>query len=235
LFLGQMEQDVVAFFQAFLQPGNVVLDLGANVGVFTLLGAKYVGRSGQVHAFEPTPGTFAQLRANVELNNCACVRLNQLAVADKPAKSTFFVYAQCGMNSMRRQEWVGAPIEEITVDAVSVDDYVDVHGLNRVDLIKIDVEGAELMVLDGASRVLTGPNAPVLICEFTNKTTSGFGYRAAAIRERLESLGYRLYRWNCKERRLVSEPVARNYEIYANLVCMKPTHPQHALAANIHQ
>ena len=221
LYLGQIEHDVVKFLAWYLKPGMVVMDLGANIGIHSLLSAKYVGEHGAVHAFEPTPRTFEQLRANVELNGFTCVQLNQLAVADKSGTSTFYLYSQCGMNSMRRQDWVGKPLEQIVVETVSLDEYVQAKNLQRVDLLKIDVEGAELLVLKGARSLLCRQNPPVVVCEFTNKTTRNFGYQAISLRNFLESLGYHLSRWNSESGCLVPEPRSSNYKIYANLVCIK--------------
>jgi len=221
LYLGQIEDDVVEFLKWYLRPGMVAMDIGANIGIYSLLIAKYVGASGSVHAFEPTPRTFEQLCANYELNGFTCVQLNQLAVADKSGTSTFYLYNQCGMNSMRRQDWVGKPLEQIVVETISLDEYVLAKNLQRVDLLKIDVEGAELTVFKGARSLLCSLNPPVVVCEFADKTTRNFGYQTASLRDYLESLGYQLFRWNSESGRLVPEPIRPNYEIYANLVCIK--------------
>lgn len=221
LYLGQFEQETIDFFSHHLRPGMIVFDVGANIGVYSLLSADYVGKRGAVHSFEPTPNTFAQLQVNVKLNGFACIHLNQLAVAEQSGTSNLFLYKQNAMNSLSRQDWVGTPLGQVAVETISLDEYIDAEGLDTVNLLKLDVEGAELGVLKGARRLLSGPNPPVVVCEFADKTTSNFGYRAADLRDYLAGFGYQFFRWNSKSRSLVPETLRSSYEIYANLVCIR--------------
>ena len=220
LYLGQHECDVVDFFSHYLQPGMTVFDVGANIGVYSLVSAKRVGATGAVHCFEPTPTTFAQLKNNVALNGLSCVRVNQLAVCDRSGVSMLHLYRQDGMNSLARQDWVGPPMGEVQVPTISLDEYVRENRIPRVDLLKMDVEGAELAVLQGARELLTGASPPVVVCEFADRTTRAFGYRADDIRAFLERLDYRFFRWNPDAASLVPETRQPNYRLYANLVCM---------------
>jgi FkbM family methyltransferase len=221
LFLGQFEHDVIDFLEHYLKPGMIVFDVGANIGVYSLLSAKYVGEHGGVHAFEPTPKIFAQLCDNVELNGFTCVHLNQLAVKEKSGTSMLYLYEQNAMNSLSRQDWVGRPLGQVEVETISLDEYISAHELPGVDLLKVDVEGAELAVLQGARGLLSRPDAPIVLCEFADKTARAFGYQATSIRDYLEPLGYQFFRWDCRIGNLVPEPRAPNYKIYANLVCIR--------------
>jgi len=201
-----------------------VFDVGANIGIYSLLGAKLVGQCGSVHAFEPTPATFAQLVANVMLNGFNWIHLNQKAVSEKSGTSLLYLYKQNPINSLARQDWVGQPLGQIAIETVTLDEYVSEQALPRVDLVKIDVEGAEILVLKGARQLLNGPNPPAVICEFSDKTTHGFGYDAMELRQFLEDQGYKLYRWELGSRSLVPEPKRSNYiTIYANLIGVKET------------
>ena len=221
LYLGQFEHDVIGFLSHYLKPGMIVFDVGANIGVYSLLSAKYVGEHGAVHAFEPTPETFAHLCTNVELNGFMHICLNQLAVAEKSGMSMLYLYEQNGMNSLAAQDWTGKPLGQVMVKTISLDEYVSAKDLPRVDLLKIDVEGAELSVLKGAYGLLSEANPPVVVCEFADKTTANFGYKAISIRDFLETIGYRFYRWNSKTGSLILEPKRPHYKLYANLVCVK--------------
>lgn len=221
LYLGQYEPDVIDFLSHYLKPGMIMLDVGANIGVYTLLSAKIVGEHGSVHAFEPTPKTFAQLHANIELNGFTCVHINRLAVTEKAGTSTLYLYEQNAMNSLFIQNWVGKPLGRVEVETISLDQYINTNDLPRVDLLKLDVEGAELGVLKGALKLLAGLNSPVIICEFADRTASAFGYKATAIRDFLAPLGYQFYRWDSVTSSLVPEPNRPNYKIYANLICSR--------------
>lgn len=221
LYLGQFERDAMDFLSHYLKPGMIVFDVGANIGVYSLLSAKYVGKRGAVHAFEPTPDTFARLRANVELNGFKPIHLNQLAVTEKSGMSMLHLYEQNAMNSLAAQDWAGKLFGQVTVKTISLDEYVNANNLPRVDLLKVDVEGAELLVLKGAYGLLSGANPPVVLCEFADKTTCNFGYQATSIRDFLEIIGYRFYRWDSRTSSLTPEPRRPNYKLYANLVCIK--------------
>jgi FkbM family methyltransferase len=221
LYMGQFERDIINFLVYFLKPGMTVFDVGANIGIYSLLSAKYVGGHGSVHAFEPSPNTFAQLQVNVGLNAFTCIHLIQSAVREVSATSMLYLYEQNAMNSLSRQEWVGKPLGQVEVQTVSLDEYVSTQELAHVDLLKVDVEGAELAVLQGARRLLSGSNPPVVVCEFADKTARAFGYQAASIQDYLERFGYQLFRWDSRTRSLVPEPRRPNYRIYANLVCIR--------------
>ena len=132
--MGQFESDIRDFLPHYLKPGMVIFDVGANIGVYSLLCAKYVGESGAVHAFEPTPKTFTQLSANVALNGFAGIKLNRLAVGEMSASSTLYLYAQNAINSPSRQDWVGRPLGQIEVKTITLDEYISLHGVPGVDL-----------------------------------------------------------------------------------------------------
>jgi FkbM family methyltransferase len=139
--------------RSLLSPGDVAIDAGANIGLFTVLAAARVGAAGRVVACEPSPSTMAILRANVERNRFDWVTLREVALAEAPGRlelevfdpgSGFSSFAPAASGSGTRVE-----VEVTTLDALA-GDLVD-----RVKLVKIDVEGAELRALEGASRLLS--------------------------------------------------------------------------------
>jgi len=150
---GTYEPDVVTAIQQHLRPGMIAVDCGAHIGYHTLLMAKCVGKTGRVYAFEPLPENFSVLCENIALNG-----YEGIVIAEKKA-----VGAQTGRQRFRRGRWHPEdpdpltsvsrldPEGELEVEVVALDDYfVD----ERVDFIKVDVEGAEEMVLKGAQRLL---------------------------------------------------------------------------------
>jgi FkbM family methyltransferase len=195
-----------------LQPGAVVFDLGANLGQYTLLAAKLAGPNGHVHSFEPSGRMFAELEFNVRLNGLsdACT-LNHLAVSDANgvAKLSTYapgyeVYGSLGSSQRYCDKIVG--FEEVAT--ITLDDYVRQKGIRRVDFMKIDVEGAELPVLRGATQLLAAPMAPALLLELADVTTTALGYRAIDIWDFLEARGFGFYSFTGSGRRLerVSRP-----------------------------
>jgi FkbM family methyltransferase len=150
---GTYEPDVVTAIQRHLRPGMIAVDCRAHIGYHTLLMAKCVGKTGKVYAFEPLPENFSVLCENIALNG-----YEGIVIAEKKA-----VGAQTGRQHFRRGRWHPEdpdpltsvsrldPEGELEVEVVALDDYfVD----ERVDFIKVDVEGAEEMVLKGAQRLL---------------------------------------------------------------------------------
>jgi FkbM family methyltransferase len=189
VFDGRVKEDrTTRLFATLLRPGMTVLDVGANVGYYALTAAALVGPAGRVHAFEPTPAVAARLRENVALNDFDHVAVNQVAVTDAPGTLRFHLSADDSeANSLCAVEPGGATID---VPATTLDDYAAGHGLGRVDFVKIDVEGAEVRALRGGRRLLSGPEAPMVIIEVNPVTLRAAGAGPEELVAELESLGY---------------------------------------------
>ncbi len=189
-YLGNSEPETARFLERFLKPGMVFFDVGANIGEFTLLASRRVAPHGSVHAFEAQPDTFALLERNCASNRAVNVRRNACAVSDSDGETDFDVCAEPAMSSI-----AAAPdlprkrLARIRVPTVSLDTYCR---RERVwpDLIKIDVEGAESLVLCGAADLLARPSAPVLIFECLPETYSRFGCAEEDVTGYLRSFGY---------------------------------------------
>lgn len=142
---------------ARLKPGMTFVDVGAHFGYFTLLASHLVGPGGSVHAFEPTPSTFAILSGNTQ--GLANVRLNQRAVYSKSEMLAFATYAdQPAFNAVGDANAAAAvnPQMQATtyrVQAVALDDYVAETGM-KPDLVKLDAEGAEEQILAGMRKTI---------------------------------------------------------------------------------
>ncbi|WP_338663916.1 FkbM family methyltransferase [Pararoseomonas sp. SCSIO 73927] len=156
-FFGVWEPSVTALLRAALRPGDVVIDIGANVGLHTLLAAKLIGPGGRVHAVEASPGIFRQLERNLAANGVTNVRAYNVAATavagpvpvflhdDTNLGGTTIVAEEAARNGARHEAVVeGRPLAQI----------VPADEIAAARLIKIDVEGAEWMVLQGMREVL---------------------------------------------------------------------------------
>lgn len=171
------EPETTDFFVAHLKPGDVFVDIGANHGYFTMLAAAIVGPRGRVEAFEPNPRVFAQLEAHARLNRFdATVRLHACALADRAEAGARLYVSQVesnsGLSSLTPNPALldaGGLSEEGTVPVVvdTFDAWFATSGLSRIDLIKIDVEGAESRVLAGMSAALGTGRIAALVIETT--------------------------------------------------------------------
>jgi FkbM family methyltransferase len=168
------EPKTTAYFAEVLGPGRVFVDIGANHGYFSVLAAALVGEGGRVVAFEPNPRIFRQLRTHVGLNGFDDrVTLLPSALADAPGEARLFVSQDVGNSGLSSltpasEHLASGSLSEAHTVSVPVDTFdrwFASSGLSRVDLMKIDVEGAEALVLQGMSAALRDDAIGAIICE----------------------------------------------------------------------
>lgn len=156
-WLGSYELDMQKSFSSMIHKGDVLYDIGANAGFFTLLASELVGPAGRVFSFEPLPENVAYLKRHIDINHCNNVVVFEAAVSDKN-----------GIDFLGKEtsnaEWSILPGGTIKVKTLTLDDFC-LKEKNAVPThIKIDVEGNELAVLYGARRVLSD-SSPVIFLE----------------------------------------------------------------------
>lgn len=187
---GNPEPGLTRRFHEVCRPGSTVVDVGANVGMYTLHGAAAVGLEGAVHAFEPTPDIADLLTDNVQLNGfreSGVVTVHRSAVADEPGEAALAVYADNNGHNTLYPKAEGD--HTVAVAVTTLDEALDGA---RVDVVKIDVEGAELRVLQGMSRVLAASPAVTVFCELAAEHLVRTGSSAEEFLRRLDDLGWRV-------------------------------------------
>lgn len=158
---GGYEDREVELFAAAIGPGMTVADVGANIGVYTLVAAREAGATGRVYAFEPDPANFDLLTRNVALNGYSNVVAVRAAVSSRTGTTRLFRdAANLGLHSLDERN-VTEGVEPIPVRTVCLDDFTEEQG-RRIDVLKLDVQGAEALVLAGARHALT-PDAIVFM------------------------------------------------------------------------
>jgi FkbM family methyltransferase len=196
IFYESHEPTQLAFVERFLRPGDVVLDAGAHVGIFTLVAASIVGETGEVHAFEPVPANFESLERNVRLNGFSNVRLNRAAVgAEKGELELGLPDVVPDSAETSAMYTVGGGDRRVSAAVVSLDAYVDAQiGERPIRLLKMDVEGFEPAALEGfAERLASGPPDAVVL-EVNLELLQRHGFRVEQIVSPLVDSGYGLYR-----------------------------------------
>jgi FkbM family methyltransferase len=202
-----------------LRPGDVFYDVGAHVGLYTVLAATRVAPSGRVYAFEPNPAIFPVLERNVVANGVAgVVEAAAVALGEQPASLSLHVPAAA------HSAWasLGTPIvgsertvrvEVSTLDAVAA-------RTQPPFAVKLDVEGWETQVLRGGAEMLASPDAPHLLVEFTDRIAVAAGSSTRELYDALRELGYELFRYRAGARTLEPEPFGGSYP-WDNLVATK--------------
>jgi FkbM family methyltransferase len=190
---GDFEPAEQRFVERYLQPGMTMLDIGAHHGFYSLLASQKVGAAGRVVAFEPSARERQKLLRHLQLNWCSNVTVEAMALGAGEGEVELFVVQgkETGCNSLRQPE-VSLHTIKLTVALISLDRYLEQRGIARVDFIKMDVEGGELDVLQGAAAMLQKRPRPVILCEVQEERTRAWGYAAGEI---IAELVERQYGW----------------------------------------
>lgn len=192
---GVYEPYETELFQQLIQPGMVVVDVGANVGYYTLLAADRVGPTGRVYAFEPDPDNYALLVRNVAHNRCTNVVTVPRALDSGSGVRALFL----GSHNLGRHSFASDNVPDVggrvDVNTIGLDEFfatmADQGDGSRVGLIKIDVEGAEGLVLAGARETLVRNDTAVLL-EFWPTGMRRLGSDPRALLDGLTAIGFDL-------------------------------------------
>lgn len=221
---GNSEPWLAELLDAYLEPGMTYFDIGAHIGQFVLMAAKRVGPTGRVHCFEAAAWTYEQLATNIKLNAHANINASHNAVFDE---STTVELHTC-VPGKEAFNSIGKPLrpddETMStehVQTVVLGDYFRQHGVEKIDLIKIDVEGAEVAALSGARDMLSKPDAPPIICEVNEPALESLDESGGSLIALLRELGYGVYRFNPQKMSLTPEDPPRRYAQTVNLIACK--------------
>ena len=220
-FLGEYERAVTDVISSVVQIEDVCLDVGANFGWYTIL-LNQICRSGEVHAFEPMPGVFGELKRNWELaGEPANVRLNNVALGDEAKIIDIHQFANLpsGFSSFAT---AGKAVQEtFSVPMTTLNSYLIENNVRDVDFMKIDIEGAELMFLKGATKLFEQKTPPVIMAEMALATTDGFGYLPNDLIEFLRGrAAYKFYALNDFDGTLRKIEGFAPDDIGANVLCV---------------
>jgi FkbM family methyltransferase len=173
-----------------LRPGDVFYDIGANVGFFSLIAGRIVGESGSVCAFEPHPQNASAVRENVGLNGFKNVRLSEIAIGRGSRSDELLMTAWDGGGTLATSvAQPAALVGRTAVQVWSLDDYIEAEQLPRPTFVKIDVEGAEMEVIEGMSKTIAR-DKPILIYEVDDGDEEAFQRRWAELDAAVSKFGY---------------------------------------------
>lgn len=222
---GAYEPFETEFVAGLIQKGDVVLDLGANIGYYTLIFARLVGEEGKVFAFEPDPDNFALLTKNVTANGYRNVTPVQKAVSNETRKVRLYL---CEDNKADHRIYASDQgRESIEIEAIRLDDYFEDYE-GKIDFIKIDVQGAEGGALEGMQCLLRRNENLKMITEFWPFGLNRFGIEPEDYLRRLLEYGFNIEQLDEHRRRTQPANVAEllatytpEKENFTNLFCTR--------------
>ncbi len=195
LWIGhEYEPQTSKIFKNFISSGDIVMDIGANIGYFTLLAARLVGQYGKVLAFEPVPYFLELICSSARLNNLTNITAFQMALSDTPGEGHIFLDKKnLGLASPVSNNVIDLS-ESLQVKYTTIDIFCEENGI-KPNFVKIDVQGYELKVLRGAIKLLQRGNAK-LYFEFWPRGINNAGDMPEEIFYLLEATGYKVFKVN---------------------------------------
>lgn len=185
------EWEVICFIRAYLRPGERVLDVGANVGMFTYAAYQCVKPTGHVTALEPSPWAAATIRRNVSINGLSdSIEVLEVAAASTEGEAEFTADLDVS-NHLKRSSGRTFSRDSIVVQVRSLDSLVEDDTL--ISLMKLDVEGAEMLALNGFRRHLSEGNPPVILMEAHDHSLRKMGSSREAVMSLMGEVGYGQY------------------------------------------
>ena len=169
------------------QKGDVVVDAGAHVGFYMLKAAKEVGNNGQVIAIEPEDKNYRLLTWNIRINKYENITPVKLALSDFEGKAPFFIKAHSCSHSLIGKSWITQIVDSTEVNVTTLDNLLEKLDIEKVDLLKINVEGAELAVLKGCKKLLNNGR----ISKIVATPHPPFKQEAKKIDRYLKAFGYK--------------------------------------------
>lgn len=222
---GIFEEFETELAKKHVKEGDVVLDIGANIGYYTLIFAKLVGPKGRVYAFEPDPYNFALLKKNVEMNRYKNVILIQKAVSNKKEKARLYMNKENKGDSRIFNSHDGS--NSIEIESIRLDDYFKDHDV-KIDFIKMDIEGSEGVLLEGMPNLLKKNKKIKIVTEFWPYGLEMSGTKSKDYIKSLTNHGFTLYSLNEQKKRI--EPIniiklltkyTPKKQNYTNLLCIR--------------
>lgn len=191
LALGIFEKTETMLFKKKLKDSMVVVDVGASIGYYTVIAGKHVGKNGKVFAFEPEGRNFSLLSRNIVLNRLTNVITFKMALASRPGEGLLYLDEDNkGHHSLSKNLEAK---ETVSVKMDTLDNVLEKYGSPKIDLIKIDIEGAEAFALEGMKKTIAGNPWLVLFTEFYPEAIKRFGYSPFKFLVDLKEMGFSLF------------------------------------------
>jgi FkbM family methyltransferase len=207
IYTGIFEPAETRFVKSFLKPGMTFVDVGANVGYYTWLAASLVRESGRVLAFEPAPYAFHRLKTAMAWNHVFWTACHNVALSDQEGGLTLYIPPESRGNHNASAIPYCEGMTAVSVPSTTLDRALETAGLERIDLLKADIEGHESAFLRGAERTARAGGLRAVLCEFNQDCLARANSSPAELEAWFASHGFECVRefpskWACVANRL---------------------------------
>jgi FkbM family methyltransferase len=187
--LGLFEGEILRLCLSQLREGDTFFDIGGHFGQYTVAAGRKVGAEGSVHVFEPGAVQDRYLRRNIEINSLTNVTVANVALSDQPGELALHTpsFGDIGKSQLVDPEQDAAAVR---VPVTTLDEYCAQNGITRIDVVKVDVEGAEFGVFKGAARVMLEFPPRAIFYESVDSLCEAFNHTPEEMHTHLEAAGY---------------------------------------------
>lgn len=210
----QHEKEELKFINKNIKKGDNVIDLGANIGYYTILMSKLVGDEGKVFSFEPDPNSAEILKMNIDLNDCKNVIIVQKAVHNETNKVKFYICDTDNRNNSMYMEYN----DSIEVESIKLDDYFKDY-TESITFIKMDIQGSEVNVLKGMQSLLQKNRNLVLVTEIFPQALTKAGTTTDEYMKIIQDNGFKIF--NSDGTIADVNILTKNEYEYKDIICVK--------------
>lgn len=209
------EKEATRFWKNLIQLRHIIIDGGANIGYYSLMASKIVGNTGEVYAFEPVSKNFNRLKENIELNNFTNIQIFKKALSDvNDIDVEIYVGDEknWGMSSIYKHERFSSQME--IVKTITIDSFLQQNQVNKVDVIKLDIEGSELFAIRGMKKCLE-THKPIVLTEVNQEILNANGDKVSSIYDIFQEFNY--FPYKVKDGltiQRINKPIADNLVVF---------------------
>lgn len=227
---GDWEKNETHIVKKLIRKGDIVFDVGANFGWYTILFSDLVGRYGEVHSFEPFDENFLELKENIYLNNRKNTIINNEALSNYTGESELYFPKGSGgmLASLNKLPDITQEFIDYKCKTNTINNYMLRNNIEQIDFIKLDVEGAELQVLKAAKAIFNQGKKPIILVECVEKFSECFGDTLKDLHEYLGEYKYNFYSFDYDKDMYIKIENFDNLPDY-NVICVPLNAEENAL------
>ena len=223
-YFGEYETNILKFLKYALCKGDIFFDIGAYIGDISCIASKFVGNKGIVYAVEPVPDHYKILRSNIYLNNLKNITTFNLALGNRNAVENIYIKKDNNRGADSLIYTHNSIKTDLKIKVTTIDYLIEHQKINVPNVIKIDVEGFELNILKGTSKLLKSSEAPILIIEYNTFIPQSSG-KTNDIYNFISTINnYSIYKFHIQKRRLYKIYKEEELPKFCNLFCFLDSH-----------